>query len=119
MTEINKIVYDINKIRELLADPDPWVQLAQAPRTQGRPDHHERPRQDRCVARCGPRGSMREQQAITIVEALDRIARDLSPEATITIANSQGAVIVRHSEAGTFRGSSARDALAQMLQVLT
>jgi hypothetical protein len=57
-------------------------------------------------------------QALAIVEGLDRAVRNQDATATITLANYHGGAIVRHSELGSFRGSSARDALVQLLQVL-
>jgi len=57
-------------------------------------------------------------QALAIVEALDKAVRNQDATVTITLANYHGGAIVRHSELGSFKGSSARDALAQMLQAI-
>ena len=57
-------------------------------------------------------------QALAIVDGLDRAVRNQGAEVTIVIANFHGGAIVRHSELGSFKGSSVRDALAQLLQVI-
>jgi hypothetical protein len=55
---------------------------------------------------------MRDQQASRILDLLDEIEERIE---LVTDANTR-LRIVRHPELGTFRGTSTRDALAQMLQ---
>jgi hypothetical protein len=57
-------------------------------------------------------------QALAIIDGLDKAVRNQDATVTITLANYHGGAIVRHSALGSFKGSSTRDALAQLLHVL-